>query len=102
MGHDVCENGNRPAQSKHQLLKTWPDFKIARDIASFLGFLNFYSLYVPYFEQWAAALRPLEKLETEADITQLITPEVAEARKDLIEAILIDDIWVPICRSLQP
>ena len=35
VGHDVCENGNRPAQSKHQLLKTWPNFQIARDIASF-------------------------------------------------------------------
>ena len=24
IGNDVCPEGNRPAQSKHQLLKTWP------------------------------------------------------------------------------
>ena len=47
VGHDVCENGNRPAQSKRGLLKTWPKFEVVRDVASFLGFLNFYSMYIP-------------------------------------------------------
>ena len=74
VGHDVCENGNRPAQSKHQLLKTWPKFQLARDIASFLGFLNFYATYIPWFQQRTAPLRPLAKLEMEADITQQLTP----------------------------
>ena len=56
----------------------------------FFRFFNFYSIYIPYFEQRAAALRPLAKLEMEADITQQITPEVAGARKDLIMAVLSD------------
>ena len=90
VGHDVYENENRPAQSKHSLLKTWPEFKIARDVASFLGFMNFYSLYIPYFEQRAAPLRPLAKLEMDEEIKSRITPEIANARKDLINAILDD------------
>ena len=57
VGHDVCTDGNRPAQSKHSLLKTWPPFKVARDIHSFLGFLNFYNNYIPYFEQRVEPLR---------------------------------------------
>lgn len=56
----------------------------------FLGFFNFYSIYIPYFEQRATPLRPLAKLEMEADITQQITPEIAGAREDPITAILSD------------
>ena len=55
--HDVCTNDNRPAQSKHSLLKSWPVFKIARDVSSLLGFMNFYATYIPWFEERAAPLR---------------------------------------------
>ena len=57
VGHDVCIDGNRPAQSKHSLLKTWPPFEVARDIHSFLGILNFNNSYIPYFEQRVESLR---------------------------------------------
>ena len=50
VGHDICINGKRPAQSKHSLLKSWLAFRTARFVALFLGFLNFYSTYIPYFE----------------------------------------------------
>ena len=29
VGHDVCLGGNRPTQSKHSLMATWPVLKIA-------------------------------------------------------------------------
>lgn len=57
VGHDGCPGGNCPAQPKHSLLKTWPAFRIARDVASFLGFLNLYAYYIPYFEQCVAPLK---------------------------------------------
>ena len=44
VGNDVCINGNFPSQSKHYLMNNWPPFEVARDVASFLGFLNFHSM----------------------------------------------------------
>jgi hypothetical protein len=41
VGIDVCDDGNRPAQTKFQLLKTWPAFISVRCIASFVGLINF-------------------------------------------------------------
>ena len=90
VGHDVCVDGNRPAMSKHTLLKAWPTFKLARDIASFLGFLNFYSSYIPYFEQRVAPLRGLAKLEMETPVDKLIKTEQIDARSDMIDAIVSD------------
>ena len=89
VGTDVCEDGNRPAQSKHQLLQNWPPFTCARDVASFLGFVNFYSRFIPYFEQRAAPLRALAKMELDTKITSL-TDEQEHAEVDLKEAILSD------------
>lgn len=38
VGHNVCPDGNCTGQSKHKLIGAWPAFKIAKDVASFLGF----------------------------------------------------------------
>ena len=43
VGSDVCPEGNRPAQSKHQLLETWPCPEIVHAVAKFIGFAQFYS-----------------------------------------------------------
>ena len=43
VGNEVCPEGNRPAQSKHQLLESWPKPEIVRDVAKFIGFAQFYS-----------------------------------------------------------
>jgi hypothetical protein len=43
VGNDVCPEGNRPAQSKHQLLETWPCPEIVHDVTKFIGFAQFYS-----------------------------------------------------------
>ena len=90
VGHDVCTDGNRPAQSKHSLLKSWPVFRIARDVSSFLGFLNFYGTYIPWFEERAAPLRELSKLGMQSNIEHLMNEEHFKARHDLIMAILSD------------
>ena len=56
VGTDVCANGNQPAQSKHQLLESWPAPEIVRDLAKFVGFIIFYSQYIPHCE---VRLKPL-------------------------------------------
>ena len=43
VGFDVCLDGNRPAQSKFDLLNSWPTPTTVRDVASFVCFAVFYS-----------------------------------------------------------
>jgi hypothetical protein len=46
VGNDVSPDGNWPAQTKHQLLKSWPKPETVWDIAKFIGFTQFYSIYI--------------------------------------------------------
>jgi hypothetical protein len=57
VGIDVCADGNRPAESKHTLLKTWPAPETVCDIAKFIGFAPFYSRFIHNFELRIAPLR---------------------------------------------
>jgi hypothetical protein len=50
VGVNVCANGNRPAQSKHVLLQTWPNPTEVQCVAKFAGFAQFYSRWIPNFE----------------------------------------------------
>ncbi len=43
VGIDVCPEGNRPAMSKHQLIKQWPTPIVVCNVAKFVGFMQFYS-----------------------------------------------------------
>jgi hypothetical protein len=43
----VSPDGNRPAMSKHKLLKYWPPPTLVHDVASFVSFLQFYSKFIP-------------------------------------------------------
>jgi hypothetical protein len=61
VGHDLTKKGNYPASSKDTLLVNWRTPTIVRDIASFIGFGNFYSKYIPYFEQRTSPLQSIMK-----------------------------------------
>ena len=50
VGIDVSPDGNRPAMSKHELLQHWPTPILVRYVASFVGFLQFNSKFIPNFE----------------------------------------------------
>ena len=90
VGHDVCANGNHPAMSKHALMEHWPAFVTARDIASFIGFPFFSSMYIPRFEQCIAFLWLLTKNDMSTDITHLLTTEHEAEKVDMINAIYND------------
>jgi hypothetical protein len=90
VGINVCDDGNRPAQSKFMLLKTWPAPEFVRDIAKFIGFAQFYSRFIPNFDMRAAPLRSLIKGEYTDPIAQHWTPEVETAWNDLKDAIVSD------------
>ncbi len=47
---NIWPEGNRPAMSNHQLLQHWPMPLIVCNMAKFLGFVQFYSWFIPNFE----------------------------------------------------
>jgi hypothetical protein len=61
VGINVCVDGNRPAQSKHMLLKTWPAPKTVRNVAKFIGFAQFYLHFIHNFEFCVAQLCKITK-----------------------------------------
>ena len=77
--------------SKRELYyKHWPDCFVARNVASFLGFMNFYSKFIPNFEHRAAPLCALAKLEMIAPVENLLTPDHDAAYADLINDLVSD------------
>lgn len=90
VGVDVTVDGNRPAQSKHNLLETWPTPLIIRDVASFVGFAVFYANYIPLFELRITRLRELMKME----YTETVAPHwdaAAQSEFDDIRLALLSD-----------
>jgi hypothetical protein len=91
VGSNVCPDGNRPTQSKHQLLTTWPQPELVRDIANFIGFVLFYSKFIHHFEM---QVTPLHELIIKSDYSDPAAPiwtkAAQHARNDLKVAILAD------------
>ena len=79
-----------PGSIKTFFIEIMAPFQVARDVASFLGFLNFNSMYIPYFEQRVACLRPLAAMELEADVSSAMSEEHESAQKGMNNAITSD------------
>ena len=90
VGIDVDAHGNRPAMSKHQLLHHWPIPIIVRDVAKFVGFMQFYSRFIPNFEIRIAPLRALVRDEYTEALGAKWTPVTQAAFDDMRQAILQD------------
>ena len=83
----MCNCGNRPAQSKYILLKTWPAPEFVCDVAKFLGLAQFYSRFIPNFEMHVASLHTVTKEEYTDHIAQHWTHNAEQAWEDLKDAI---------------
>jgi hypothetical protein len=90
MGNDLCPDGNRPAQSKHQLLTTWPHPKLIGDIAKFIGFVQFYSKFIHHFELCVTPLRLVTNSEYVDPVAPIWMVAAQCAMNDLKEFILAD------------
>ncbi len=91
VGNDVSPDGNWPAQTKHQLLESWPKPEIVRDIAEFIGFAQFYSIYIHHFELRIASLREITiKSEYTNPVSPLWSDAAQRSMDDIKEAILSD------------
>ena len=85
----MCPKGNRPAQSKHQLLTTWPQPELVCDKAKFIRFVQFYSKFIHHF---VLRVAPLWELITNNEYVDPVMPiwtdAVQHAMDDLKESIL--------------
>ena len=98
VGIDILPDGNRPAMSKHELLKHWPIPELVRNVTSFVGFLQFYSKFIPNFEIRVEPLRWIMEQEYTEMVGDLWTPDVQATFDDLRESILCD----PCLRRFYP
>ena len=64
VGVDVCADGNRPAQSKHNLLYHWRTPELVRSVAKFVGFMQFYSRFIPNFSHHKNVYHMLQDYNT--------------------------------------
>ena len=71
VGNDVSPDGNRPAQTKHQLFELWPKPDIVRNVAKFIGFAQFYSMYINHFK---LCIAPLSKITIKSEYTDPVAP----------------------------
>ena len=74
--------------SKHDLIKQWSVPELVRDIASFVGFLQFYSKFILNFEICVEPLRRIIQLEYTKVVGDLWMPEVQTTFDNLRGSIL--------------
>jgi hypothetical protein len=90
IGINVSADGNCPAMSKHDLLRHWPVLELVRNVASFIGFLQFYSNFIPHFEVHVLPLREIIKLEYTEAVGNMWTVEANGAFEELKQSVLCD------------
>jgi hypothetical protein len=90
VGIDVSLAENKPAMSKQDLLKHWPTPTIVQDVASFVGFLQFYSKFIPCFELCTEPLQNIMLQEYSKPIGDMWTPTVQATFDSLRDTILND------------
>ena len=81
---------NRPAQSKFDLLNSWPTPTTVRDVASFVGFAVFYSKHIPCFEARVKRLREIMKFEYTEPAAPHWNADAKSEFDDIKNAILSD------------
>ncbi len=106
VGVDVSPDGNCPAMSKHSLLHHWPSPELVRDVAKFVGFAQFYSRFIPQFEQHISAMRDILKNEYTDLVDPYWTLDAKAAFLDVCSAILITLVssgtTIAFCSSSDP
>jgi hypothetical protein len=102
IGIDVSPDGNRPAMSKHSLLYHWPAPELVWDVAKFVGFAQFYSLFIPQFEQRISTLRAIMKNEYTDPVCPYWSLDAQATFQDIRFALLSDPClkWYDHCLLL--
>jgi hypothetical protein len=90
VGINVCPNGNQPAMSKRQLLHHCPSPVIICNVAKFVGFMQFYSRFIPDFKVRIAPLCKLMREEYTKPLGAKWTSITIGAWDDMRKIVLKD------------
>jgi hypothetical protein len=88
VGVKVSPDGNRPAMSKHSLLHHWLAPELVRHVAKFVGFTQFYSRFIPHFEQRIGALRAVLMNKYTDPVSPYWSPDAKVAFLDICSVLL--------------
>ena len=92
VGINVSPDRNCPAKSEHGLLKSWPSLEFVRGVAKFIGFAQFYSCFIHYFELRISPLHEICKNE----YTEPVAPFWTDAAKNAFNEMrmtIISNPW---------
>jgi hypothetical protein len=86
--HGICQDHISPddnctAQLKHNLLCSLPKPELVWDVSSFVGFLQFYCAFFPFFEVCAVPLHKIMKHEYTERVGPLWTPAIKSTFEEL-------------------
>ena len=88
VGHDLTPTGNCPAQSKFDMINDWNLPTTGPSLHSFIGLINVYHNYVPFFE---LQIKPLQALHQKFNRRPIPpdkwTPKITQLFKDLKKCI---------------
>ena len=88
VGHDLTPIGNCPAASKFDMIQNWPLPTTSQALHSFIGLINFYHNYAPYFEIRLKPLRQLYRRYLRSDLPLLAwTPDLIQLFEDMKHCI---------------
>jgi hypothetical protein len=86
--------------SKHDLLRHWLIPKLVRNVASFVGFLQFYSNFIPHFEVRSLPLCKIMSRKYKEPVGNMWTPKANSSFKKLKQSVLCNPClsWFDHCK----
>ena len=93
VGYDLTSTGNCPARSKFNMVRDWPLPSHGQSLFSFVGLVNFYHRFAPYFELKLKPLRRLCRTYHRKTIPPVVwTPSLIELFNDLKNGLLTSPV----------
>jgi hypothetical protein len=76
--------------SKHKLLRHWPSPELIWNVASFVGFLQFYNKFIPFFKVRSLPLQVIMGRKYTKPVGKSWTDEAQTTFDELKQSILCD------------
>ena len=77
VSHNVTEDGNFPSQSNFDLISYWKLPTNRKGLLSYIGLVNLYHRYAPYFKIY---MNPLHKIPKQFYMKPIVVVKLAKAR----------------------
>jgi hypothetical protein len=89
LGFDITDTGLKMNEHKLQTIADWPFPSNLKELQCFLGFINFYRRFIPWFSQVAGALTNLTKNDMQED--SCLNSKVARNSFDNLKQLFVNE-----------